>query len=118
MKTLTKYFKRKEFECFCGCGQDWVDYELMLVLDMLRSHFNKPIKINSGSRCFNHNHKIGGSPHSQHLLGKAADIVVKDVKPQAVYDFLDAVFPDCYGIGLYNVQGFVHFDVRKNRARW
>jgi len=113
---ISHFFKRKELSCKCNCGQDTVDYELLLVLNLVRSHFNAPVTINSGNRCFNWNHKIGGSPRSQHLKSKAADIVVKGVKAQKVYDYLDAVYPDNYGLG--NYKSFTHIDVRKNKARF
>ena len=113
---ISHFFKRKEFECNCGCGQDTVDYELLLVMDMLRHHFDKPVRISSGNRCFNHNRKIGGSQRSQHLRGKAADFTVVGVEPQAVYGYLDSVYPDHYGMGDY--VNFTHFDVRANKARW
>lgn len=116
MKNISHYFKRKEFACKCGCGQDTVDYELLLILDMLRLHFQSPVTINSGNRCFNHNHQIGGSPNSQHLKGKAADIKVQDIDPQDVYNYLNGLYMDYYGIG--NYKSFTHIDVRSKKARW
>ena len=115
---LSHFFKRKEFACHCGCGKDTVDHELLTVLEEVRDHFNAPVKINSGNRCFNYNHQIGGSSSSQHLLSKAADIVVKGIDPQDVYDILNLWYPGNYGIGLYKLQGFLHFDVRSCKARW
>ena len=44
------------------------------VLDPLREKYGKPIRVNSGYRCPNHNQKIGGATGSQHLKGEAADI--------------------------------------------
>lgn len=111
-----KYFKRQEFACKCGCGFDTVDYELAIVLDSLRNNFNTPVIINSGCRCKEHNKEIGGSPKSQHLVGKAADIVVKGIHENMVYAYLDEKYPNKYGLGLY--EGRVHIDVRPNKTRW
>ena len=44
------------------------------VLDPLREKYGKPIRVNSGYRCPNHNLKVGGAKGSQHLKGEAADI--------------------------------------------
>ncbi len=44
------------------------------VLDPVREHYGKPIRVNSGYRCPELNKAIGGAPTSQHTLGEAADI--------------------------------------------
>jgi uncharacterized protein YcbK (DUF882 family) len=46
------------------------------VLEPLRELVGKPIKINSGYRCFALNEAVGGSKESQHMQGKAADLKV------------------------------------------
>ena len=111
-----KHFTRKEFACKCGCGQDTVDYELVTVLDRMREYFGVPIIINSGNRCKKYNKKVGGKKNSQHLVSKAADVVVSGVDPEIVRDYLELRYPDRYGIGRYAT--FTHIDVRKGRARW
>lgn len=113
---LSPNFNRKEFACQCGCGFDTVDAELVSVLESVREHFNKPVTVNSGARCATHNANIGGKPTSQHLLGRAADIVVKGVKSADVQAFLLFKYPDRYGIGQY--ENFTHIDTRTGRARW
>lgn len=110
------YFQREEFECPCGCGFDTVDYELVRVLDDIRAYFNKPVTINSGCRCTSRNHSVGGSTKSQHLYGKAADIAIKDIEAEIVYDYLNAKYPDTYGIGRYST--WTHIDVRYEKGRW
>jgi uncharacterized protein YcbK (DUF882 family) len=110
-------FNREEFACGCGCGYDTVDAELLAVLQRTRDHFGMPIKINSGCRCAKHNRSVGGAPNSQHLLGRAADIVVSQVAPKDVYAYLHAQNSGRYGIGLYRT--FVHVDSRSGpEARW
>ena len=56
------------------------------VLQPLRDHLKKPIKINSGYRSKELNLAIGGSKTSDHMDGKAADIVCSDM-PKA-WEFL------------------------------
>lgn len=117
MGDLTRDFSRSEFACKCGCGFDTVDAELILVLQDVRNHFESPISINSGCRCEAYNKKVGGSQNSQHKLGRAADIAVKDYPPESVQHYLEGKYPGSYGIGRYNT--FTHIDTRSNGpARW
>ena len=45
------------------------------ILDPLREAYGKPIRVNSGYRSRSLNKAVGGASNSQHLEGKAADIV-------------------------------------------
>ena len=94
---MTKNFSKSEFE-----------------------YFNKPIKVNSAYRSPEHNAKIGGVPKSQHLLGKAADIVVKDMPTDVLYQYIEDAISNGEmlqgGLGLYDT--FVHYDIRGTKARW
>ena len=111
------YFKRDEFSCKCGCGFNCVDTELLNVLVDIRTHFNQPVTITSGNRCIEYNIKIGSTAkQSKHTKGIAVDIVVKNIKPQLIYDFVDKMYPATYGLG--NSKYFTHIDVRENKARW
>ena len=48
------------------------------VLDPARERFGQRIRVSSGYRCEELNRLVGGTPHSQHLLGEAADIYTDD----------------------------------------
>jgi uncharacterized protein YcbK (DUF882 family) len=74
-----------------------------------------PVTINSGCRCATHNEREGGSPKSQHLLGRAADIKVTGVTPREIYEFYDEAFPTG---GAHAYETFTHVDTRNHRARW
>jgi len=114
---LSDHFNRYEFKCHCGCGFDTVDAELIKVLEILRDVLLGPrIMIYSGCRCISHNYAIGGSRMSQHIVGKAADIIVEGTRPSIVADCLIRTFPNHYGIGRYKM--FCHIDVRSKKARW
>lgn len=115
-KMLSEHFSATEFACKCGCGFDAVNPELVTLLEEVRTHFNAPVIIDSACRCEKHNRDIGGKPHSQHLLGTAADIKVKGYTPALVADWLEYRHPDSHGIGRYRT--FTHIDVRRDRARW
>ena len=121
---MTKNFKLKEFECKGGCDMPLEVYEniikLASQLQFLRDYTGRPITINSAYRCPEHNAKVGGSKTSQHLLGKAADITIQSLKPIEVYalieDLIDMGHMLQGGLGLYDT--FVHYDIRKTKARW
>ena len=117
MGDLSYHFSRSEFKCKCGeCEVDTVDAELIGVLEALRKRYDRPITITSGCRCVEYNREVGGAEDSQHLLGKAADIVVKGIDPAEVYHYLNWAYPDCYGLGDY--EDFTHIDVREDKARF
>ena len=114
---IGSHFDRSEFACKCGCGYDTVDTQLMTLLEAIRNHFDAPVTINSACRCRGHNSNIGGSPKSQHLYGRAADIVVKGHSPAEVQQVLESFMKGWGGIGLY--ESFTHLDTRSNGpARW
>jgi|TARA_R110000868_G_scaffold305083_1_gene566203 uncharacterized protein YcbK (DUF882 family) len=108
------YFKREEFACKCGCGFDTVDFALVRGLDKIREHFGKPVTINSGCRCESHNRVIKGAKGSQHLRGRAADIVVKDIDPILVVELADTLG---FG-GIHAYDTFTHVDTRHGKVRW
>jgi uncharacterized protein YcbK (DUF882 family) len=89
-------------------------------LQFLRDTLGKSISINSGYRCPKYNHNLGGVSNSQHILGKAADIVIKDTDPDTTFDLIDIFINEGEmlqgGLGSYNT--FTHYDIRKNKARW
>jgi uncharacterized protein YcbK (DUF882 family) len=115
MGDLSLHFNRSEFACSCRCGMDTVDGETLDVLEGLRSFFGQSITINSGNRCKAHNANVGGGKTSQHLYGRAADIVVDSIPPQEVQSYLENKYPGRYGIGSYDT--FTHIDTKSGPAR-
>ena len=130
---MTKNFSLKEFDCKGNCKEckDGCDMpsdvymniiKLVKQLQFLRDYTGRAITINSGYRSPEHNAKVGGSQTSQHLLGKAADITIEGLKPTEVYkiieDLIDMGEMLQGGLGLYEEKGFVHYDIRKTKARW
>jgi len=114
---VSKHFDRSEFKCKCGnCDFDVVDVKLLEVLEDAREYFGVPMHINSACRCEDWNKEVGGRETSQHLLGKAADVVIREVTPQRLYQYFDAKYQNTFGLGLY--PSFVHIDVRVRKARW
>lgn len=121
---LSKNFSKKEFDSKDGTPMpDNVLSNvkcLSINLQVLRDSLNKPITINSAYRSPLHNKRVGGSPNSQHLLGKAGDLVVKGMRPIDLYNHIESLIDKGVmmegGLGLYNT--FVHYDTRGVKARW
>lgn len=77
---LSPHFSRAEFNQKrdpLPVDQVKVSPELVAKLEKLRQVVGRPIKINSGYRSPEYNKKVGGAKHSQHMDGRAADIIVE-----------------------------------------
>ena len=108
-----KFFKNKEFNCKCKkCNEHHMNMEILEMLETARVFAGIPFKINSAWRCEEHNKKVGGTPTSSHLLGKAVDIGAKTPRERfwVVYGLINAGFTRI-GIG----KNFVHADTDHNK---
>ena len=118
-RALSANFKVREFVCRDGSDTVRIDSDLIVLLQRVRDHFARPVVIVSGYRTPAYNASVGGAKASQHMLGKAADIRIGQVKPRAVAEYCESLAPG--GLGLYEyggMNGFVHMDTRSGRARW
>lgn len=136
MGDISKHFSLHEVRCNCAECQELevdpiVNMHLITLLEAIHSNYssayNALIRITptSWNRCETHNRKVDGEKRSRHLTGKAVDIVVEMAKlnsfikinPRAVGIFVDDLFPDCYGIGIYEDEGFTHIDIDERKWR-
>ena len=121
---MTKNFSIEEFNCNDGSEMPINIYHNMVKvanqLQILRNHLGKPIQINSAWRSEEYNASVGGVKDSQHIMGRAADISVRDLNPIEVYNTIEKLIMNGEilqgGLGLYDT--FVHYDIRGERARW
>ena len=91
----------------------------MNYLQQIRTHFGKPVHINSGYRCATHNKKVGGAKASKHATGQAADIKINGVAPSEIAKYAESI--GVLGIGLYETNSdgyFVHIDTRTTKSFW
>lgn len=117
---ITPHFTLGEFSSHDGVRypDEWVEDRLVAlchVLERLREELGgAAITIVSGYRSPAHNAKVGGASASQHMQGRAADIVVKGCTPVEVHTAVLRLFTDKQieigGLGLY--LGWVHVDIR------
>lgn len=130
MGDLSRHFSRAEYSCKCGCGLDNIDLQLISISEIIRHHEgDKSMTPNSACRCVEHNEKVQKianknytpfSSTSKHLpfglydLCRAGDF--KSENPKKLYDFLDSLFGNIYGLGVYNWG--IHVDTRPEKARW
>ena len=56
------------------------------VLDPIRDHVGRPVRVTSGYRCPALNTRIGGAASSQHMRGEAADIQVDGYTEAQLWD--------------------------------
>lgn len=120
---MTKNFSLEEFRSKDGADfPEWVlpnIRELAQNLQVLRDNVQAPIVINSGYRSPQHNKRVGGSPRSQHMQGRAADIVVRGFSPSRVADIIEDLIElglmKNGGLGRYDT--FTHYDIGPVR-RW
>lgn len=115
-KKLSKYFSNKEFENSTD-KEFYIEQGLLDKLDLVREELGEPITITSGYRSPKHNAKVGGSPSSQHCLGKAADI-----RPsKSTKEKLDKLYLICEkyfeAVGDGRNRGFIHVDIRSGKKR-
>lgn len=94
-----------------------LDVAMLDGVQEIRSLLKVSVNVNSGFRTDGHNRKVGGSPRSQHLLGKAADIWASGIRQEKLKTAATRVKAFAEGgIGVY--RSFVHVDVRGQVVRW
>ena len=95
MGDITDHFSRSEFRCKCGkCEEKEVSLYLVWALEKVRYAIGKPIIITSGIRCPAHNAAVGGATASKHMLGMAADIMVRGMHTCCLEAVIQAIAPE------------------------
>lgn len=117
-----RYFQKTEFKCKCGgkhCNGYPAEIDMVMVgyADEIRHRLGKPIPVNSGLRCSQHNANEGGVSNSQHLYGTAADLgCPAGTTPAKMAAIAEDVMGGTGGIGIYSWG--IHIDSRKTKSRW
>lgn len=118
---VTQHFGVAEFACRDGSSYpaEWIPDRLLPLCETLEAvrlaAGNLPLTVDSGYRTEAYNRRVGGQEHSQHKLGRAADVVHAKLSPMQLFNLVlrlyeEGKLPLLGGVGLY--PGFVHLDVR------
>ena len=112
------HFSDSELAC-PHCGVNGCQQRLVDALEAFREKVGRPVIVNSAYRCAAHNAAVGGTPHSEHMQGLAADIRV-DGMTAAEMEAAARMILAIRGIGRADHQNYVHVDVRNTLtlARW
>ncbi len=109
-ENVSAHFKVREFACKDGKTDEiLIDPDLVAALEQIRTHFGKPVIINSAYRTKDHNAGVGGATKSQHMEGKAADIRIEGVSSDDIFTFATGI--ETLG-GIAKESRFVHIDTR------
>jgi zinc D-Ala-D-Ala carboxypeptidase len=104
-------FTEQEVAC-SHCGELGVTEDALDTLQALRTAIQKPMTINSGYRCPEHNQAIGGAEKSYHVRGLAFDISLQGHdKDKLSASAQEAGFK---GFGYYDT--FLHVDTGPSRV--
>lgn len=110
-----KYFNYSEFDSpdVQGSGQ-MMDRKILMMLDIVRENFGKPIHITSGFRTPSHNEAVGGVESSSHLKGLAVDIACDNSIDR--YDLLNCL----QDVGFKRIgvaKTFIHVDIDPDKTQ-
>ncbi len=128
------YYSKNEEDYSKNKKQYWlVDKKMLymmldLILRLDEEGYNKyGFHVRDSHRHPKYNSTKGGASKSQHIWGKAVDIVIKDInndgkQTQAdktiVLDIMEEIVGNKGGLGRYPGSMTVHFDCRGHKARW
>jgi len=119
---IAPYILREEYACKC-CGKlppelydskhfFTIPYKILFeIFKKLRVWHGKPLRIDSGYRCPEHNKAIGGELMSAHLFGLALDMKVgSDQELEMLQAQIEKNFSKVR-MGVYKKKLFIHLDV-------
>ena len=107
-------FSRTEVAC-SHCLKDGVKDEAMDALQALRIAQDRPLRVNSGYRCPEHNVNVGGVKDSFHVKGMAFDISIRGMNESERLKLMDdAIGVGFTGLGFYET--FLHVDIGPPRS--
>lgn len=108
---IATHFNLQEFTS-PDTGEVKIDPQVVAVLQLIRYRMGCKVKVTSGYRTPEHNHKVGGALHSLHLEGLAVDVSPEDKNLIKLFE-IAAEFEEVKGLGIY--KSHVHIDLRTTK---
>ena len=108
-------FSPQELACR-GTGKFKIHIPTLDKLQQLRRRIGKPIIITSAYRSPEHNRAVGGASRSQHMEGRAFDVMMTNQQP-AMFEAA-ARAEGFTSFGYYQHRDFMHIDTRAIPATW
>lgn len=111
-----KYFSDEEQSCNCGCNLKIYNPTLNDMIVQARRIANIPFEVTSWTRCEYWNRKVGGSPTSSHIEGKAIDIKFKNNVD--LFNIVSALMKVGFvRVGINYDSKFVHCDISMDKTQ-
>ncbi len=103
-----------------GDNRAYIDAQIVLHVQRMRSGLGRPLILNSGFRSPAHNQSVGGAAFSRHIYGDAVDIDVDQNRADAHVQAQE-VFNEAQDVGVDFVQPLIETSVTVNgtaRVSW
>lgn len=110
MGDLSAHFDSSEFRSSDGVDAPSLECRLIAILEVIRFHAGKPVRIVSGYRTLRVNDSVGGALNSRHLTAEAADIEPGLVRLE------EARRAGAGGVGINKDGWVVHVDIGPERT--
>jgi len=108
------YFREDEFNMDGKPCFEFMNPVILSAIDELRHIVGKPFRINSSYRDKKYNEYVGGSKHSQHLLGNAVDISTRGMNAEDKANLVREALNKGLSVGIYKT--FIHLDCRASQS--
>lgn len=108
-----KNFSADEFKC-SHCGANEMKEEYMNRLQMLRTAYNKPMKVTSGYRCPKHPIEAAKPSPGPHSTGRASDIAVQGADAHRLLQLALELGFTGIGVQQKGASRFLHLDDIEN----
>lgn len=110
----SKYFRKEELNCRCGCGLYNFSPILLDFINLIREKLGRPLIAKSACRCIPWNIHEGGKKTSDHLTGEGVD--VKAIASHTRFIILETAFElEIRRIGL--ARTFIHLGINEKNPQ-
>lgn len=117
---LSKYFSRRELACR-HCGIFNFSPKLLIIINLVREEYGKPIYVDSGCRCPIHNRNEGSKDNSAHVTTETEQCEAIDIRCVHSYDRMSLlkllIKYEVNRIGISFEDNFFHADIDQDKPQ-